>query len=115
MPRWLRNFKKNTAASKHPVSLADSTQDVTTDPPSFDADPTPDTNPEGLFRSVDLAIDGADLATIGTASGRYSLTTLPEKNGGNQNTSKTTTTTSTPSDGGGAVGEFLAYFFWDYN
>ena len=119
MPRWFRKFKKKVVASKHPVSLADSTHDTTTDPPSFDVDPALDTKPEGRFRSVDLAIDGVDLAIIGTTSGKYSLTPLPEKEAGNQSTPKTTTTTATPSDGpsdgGDVVGECLAPRSWDWN
>ena len=104
MPRWLKKFKKTPAASTHPVSLVDSTHDVTTD---LRANPALDTNPDGVFRSVDLAIDeGADLASIVPTGGGYSLTPLPEREAGSQGTLKTSTTTSTPSDGGGVVSKY---------
>ena len=96
MPRWLKKFKKTFTPSKPPVSLADSTHDVTTD---LRADPALDTNPQGVFRSVDLAIDDADPATTVPTNGGYSLTPLPERGVGSQGTLKTSTTTSTPSDG----------------
>ena len=112
MWRWFRKFKKTHTASKHPVSLADSTRDVTTD---LRADSALDTNPEGVFRSVDLVIDGIDLAIIGATSGRHSVTPLPEKEAGDQSTPKTTTTTVAPSDGGDVVGESLAHRSWGWN
>ena len=103
MPRWFKKFKKTLTASKHPVSLADSTHDDTTDPR---ADPALDTNSEGVFRSSDLAIDGADLATIAPTNEGYSLKPLPEGNLGSQGVLKTSTTTSTPSDGGGVISKY---------
>ena len=103
MPRWFKKFKKTPTGSKHPVSSADSTHDVTTD---LRPDSALDTNPDGVFRSVDLAIDSADLAIIAPTNEGHSLTPLPGREEGSQGTLKTSTTISTPSDGGGVVSKY---------
>jgi hypothetical protein len=110
-----RKFKKSRAASKHPVSVANPTPDVMTDPPSSGVSPVLDPNPEGVFCSVDLTIDGADLATIGTTNRRCSPMPLPERESGTQGTRNTITTTSNTRDGGDAVGECSVHCKWDWN
>ena len=75
----------------------------------------PGYQPEGVLRSVDLVIDGIDLAIIGATSGRHFVTPLPEKEAGDQSMPKITTTTAAPSDGGDVVGESLAHRSWGWN